>query len=285
VLSLKVPILALPIALGGCAPQSAPPAAPRAQARPEASEAEPGPEPAATRAATSSAQIPAPTKQVRPESEAEAAAAPPAPLPKATVPEGTTVLHIGDSMAGALGIELGKALRASGVKAILRFKTASFIPTWAWGQSLGLYLAQYNPDLTLITLGANEVAMQDPSQRAGAIRRLVRQLDGRACVWIAPPLWAAGDTGLLPVIRDNCAPCLFMDTNALVKNMPRLKDKIHPTMPAREIWAKFVVDWLAHQRDPDGERPWDLLPPDAPNPRGPAPTLDFNRLGPTATQP
>ena len=175
------------------------------------------------------------------------------------LPAKTTVLHIGDSFAGALGIALNAELKKAGVRGVLQYKTASFIPNWAWGKDLPLYLAQYKPDLVLISLGANEVAIFNPEQRAGLIKKLVARLDGRPCVWIAPPLWA-GDTGLLPVIRKNCAPCRFMDSSAIFPGMPRLKDKIHPTIPAREDWAKRVVAWLARERRPTPEQPWALAP-------------------------
>ncbi|HEY3237742.1 MAG TPA: SGNH/GDSL hydrolase family protein [Polyangiaceae bacterium] len=171
------------------------------------------------------------------------------------VPKGTTVLHIGDSFAGALGIALGKQLERSGVRSVLRYQTASFIPTWAWGKLVPKYLATFHPDLILVTLGANELEIVDPQGRAGAVRRLVAQFEGRPCVWIAPPLWER-DTGVLQVIRDNCAPCRFMDTNELVHDMERVSDGVHPTMQAREQWAAVVFDWLTRERRPTQARPW-----------------------------
>lgn len=190
---------------------------------------------------------------VGPVSESDASSSEPRPLPS-----GTTVLHIGDSFAGALGIALNAELKAAGVHSILHFKVASFIPDWAFGKDVPFYVSSFHPDLVLITLGANEVAMFDPTQRAGTIRRLVKRLEGRPCVWIAPPLWAAGDRGLLPVIRANCAPCRYMDSNAVYPEMPRLPDKIHPSIPARTEWAKRVVAWLARERRPTPGRPWEL---------------------------
>jgi len=175
-----------------------------------------------------------------------------APLP---LPEGTTVLHIGDSMAGALGVELNHALAKQNVKGVLRYQTASYIPSWAWSKQLPVYLAQYNPDLVLITLGTNEVKILDPSQRIPVIKKLVARLGGRPCVWIAPPVWAP-EKGLYQVIRDNIAPCRYMDTAVVYPDMPRLDDKIHPTIPARRIWAKRVVDWLQRERRPTADRPW-----------------------------
>jgi lysophospholipase L1-like esterase len=173
------------------------------------------------------------------------------------LPAGTTVLHIGDSFAGALGISLNEELKRAGVKGVLKYKTASFIPNWAFQEKVPLMMLRYQPDLVLISLGANELELVDPHTRAPAIRRLIKALEGRPCVWIAPPLWA-GETGLLDVIKDNLGPCRYMDSTALVPDLPRAKDRIHPSMDARPLWAKVVIDWLARERCLDCERPWAL---------------------------
>ena len=78
-------------------------------------------------------------------------------------------------------------------------------------------------------------------------------------MWIAPPLWKEGN-GLLQVIRDHLGPCRYLDTNALVEQMPRTGDKIHPHMEARKDWAEVVLRWLALARDPAANRPWELKP-------------------------
>jgi hypothetical protein len=190
------------------------------------------------------------------EAGTEAADASTEPLP---LPEGTTVLHIGDSMAGALGIALNEELKSRKVKGVLRYKEATFIPTWAWGKDLPVYMLEHKPDLVIITLGTNEVKMTDPSVRAPTIKRIIERLKGKPCVWIAPPLWA-GETEMYRVLRENVAPCRYMDTEKVYPQMPRVDDHIHPSMGARKIWAKRVVDWLARERRPTAESPWALAP-------------------------
>ncbi|MEB2325073.1 MAG: hypothetical protein OZ921_21335, partial [Sorangiineae bacterium] len=181
----------------------------------------------------------------------------PAPPP---APAGTTVLHIGDSMAGALGIELDKLFKAAGVRGVLKFKTASFIPQWAWGGDLRLALAQSNPDLVLVSLGANELMVPDPSQRAPLIERIVREIGDRPCVWIGAPLWKGAKGELMQVIHDSARPCRFLDTTRLVGDLPRVGDHIHPTMNARIGWAREVYEWLLRERAPHGAKPWQLVP-------------------------
>lgn len=255
------------LVLAGCggAADAAPPEAPE----PAATSTPSAPTPAAAEAKAAAPPNPStPTEEPTPTVEpadagvpvaeaAQPAAPEPVPLPK-----GTTVLHVGDSFAAALGISLNKLLKQHGVKGVLKYQTASFIPNWASRKFLPLYLAQTKPDFVIVTLGANEVEMKNPEIRAGLVKRLVGRIGDLPCVWIAPPMWKE-DTGILNVIRDNCAPCRFMDTNALfdTQAMPRAPDGIHPSMPARDVWAKDVIDWLQLQLQPEAEKPWALREP------------------------
>jgi len=191
---------------------------------------------------------------------APAASAPPsAPTAPAVseLPKGSRVLQVGDSFAAALGVELGKLLKESGVRTSLETKTPSYIGDWAFGPVLKKAIADYNPDLVLITLGANEVEISVPEQRVGPVQRLVKSLGDRPCVWILPPLWKQ-DTGVMQVIKDNARPCQVLDSSALVPDLPRGRDHIHPSTEGRVRWASAVFGWLKQAREPAGPRPWSL---------------------------
>ncbi len=177
------------------------------------------------------------------------------------LPQGTTVLHVGDSFAGALGIPLNKHLKDAGVRGVLKYRTASFIVEWAHQPALDTYLSQYHPDLVLITLGANELEIEEPERRIPAIRKIVDKVGDRPCVWVGVPLWSDEHNGLMDIVRDNAAPCRFMDSAALFPDMPRAHDRIHPTMQAREDWAVRVLSWLARQRRPTERQAWELARP------------------------
>lgn len=176
----------------------------------------------------------------------------------AELPRGTTILHIGDSFAGALGIDLNRELKERGVRGILKYQTATYIPTWASTKDLDKYLWQFHPDLVLITLGANELEIPDPHDRIRTIQRLVKRLGGRPCVWVGPPLWEGARPALLETIRESCAPCAFLDSTSLVPNLERNRDGIHPSMEARKIWAKAVLAWLTEHRAGTSETPWQV---------------------------
>jgi len=167
-------------------------------------------------------------------------------------------------MAGALGLELNRQLTTLGVRGYLIAKESTFIPQWAsafdpMGNQFQAALGMYRPDLVIITLGGNELAMFNPAGRASAIKALVNSVGKRPCIWVAAPLWPkAINTGLLDVIKANCAPCTFVDTNAMIKLEVLKGDGIHPTIPERARWARFMIDWLRYNRDPAGPLPWSI---------------------------
>lgn len=179
------------------------------------------------------------------------------PLP---LPADTKVLHVGDSFAGALGLPLAKLLKEKGLRSVLKFTDASYLTTWAWEDDLQTYMWKYNPDLVIVTLGANELGIADPERRSKTIEKIIDTIGDRPCVWVAIPLWDAKHNGLMDVVEDNVGPCVFFDTNELldVENMPRISDGVHPTTQAREDWARFFLDWLRKHRDPAPDRPWQL---------------------------
>lgn len=178
------------------------------------------------------------------------------PAPGPELPKGTKILHVGDSFAGALGLELNKALNAAGLKSRLEFETSTYIPTWAHSRKLPGLLSGFKPDLVLISLGANELENPEPEKRAGLIQKLVKSLGETPCVWIAPVLWDGAKSALLDVIRANVGHCVYLDSNQLVKKMPRAADRIHPSMAARPDWAAATVRWLAYHRRPTDQQPW-----------------------------
>ncbi len=253
---LELDLLSLGLLALGCGGSAAPVNAPEAPATNTSSApVSPPPSASVTPAPSAAAAVDAtPAEASAPKPAEPAPAASAAPLPK-----GTLVLQIGDSFAAALGIELGKRLKAEGVRSALEYKTASYIPNWSFGPEIPEYLGKYHPNLVLVTLGANEIEIPKPEQRAGAIKHLVSVIGGRPCVWVAPPLWKQ-DTGLLQVIKDNVAPCRYLDSNALVHDLPRGRDKIHPSPEGREIWAQIVFDWLVRERVGSEKEPWALKP-------------------------
>jgi hypothetical protein len=168
-------------------------------------------------------------------------------------------------------------MRALRARYQVKSEQSSFTVTWA--AKMERVIANHQPDLVIINLGANEVANINPPAHAPAVRRIVKSIGDRPCVWVSPPLWRK-DTGIIDVIRENSAPCRFFDSDALVTApIPRQSDKIHPNEEGGAVWADAFWRWLEAERAPappasgPGGRPWALkpAPPEEHRPRSALP--------------
>ncbi|MEO8875708.1 MAG: SGNH/GDSL hydrolase family protein, partial [Polyangiaceae bacterium] len=151
------------------------------------------------------------------------------PIPK-------VVLHTGDSMVGYYaGLEkgLGPHFEALGSKYVQDAITSAAIVTFDKNDHFAKMLASRDPDLVLITLGANDVFLPSPQRLAKNVANIAKKTEGRKCFWISPPLWKK-DTGIVDVIRQNCAPCVFFDSSTL--KLERRADGIHPDDKGGETW-------------------------------------------------
>jgi len=189
------------------------------------------------------------------------------PTAEARVPtahKGTWVLHIGDSFVDAsFQQNLRPYFLAAGAKYFSSAATAAFTTQWASDRDLDGWLAR-RPSLVIVTLGANEVDVPFPLARAGAIAGISRKIAaaGASCVWTTPPLWKGDDKGILQVIHDYCAPCLFFDSDAVMGRLEtteRRPDRIHPNELGGARWARAFWTWLAAHRDGTAG-PWRLVP-------------------------
>ncbi len=177
---------------------------------------------------------------------------------------GTWVLHIGDSFVDAsFSQNIEPRIRASGAKYVVDSRTSTYTTTWAYDAQLDTWLSR-RPTLVIVTLGANEVDIPAPEVHAGAVERIARRIRqaGASCVWTTPPLWR-GDTGVVRVIHDHCAPCAFFDSDAALDGglvaSERQPDRIHPNSRGGRRWAEAFSEWLDEHRDVS--RPgWWVLP-------------------------
>jgi lysophospholipase L1-like esterase len=179
------------------------------------------------------------------------------------MPARTWVLHIGDSFVQAsFEQNLRPRFEASGTEYVVAATPGTYTTTWASDPHLDRWLAR-RPSLVLITLGANEVDMPTPIEHARAVQRLVTKIGeaSTSCVWITPPMWKA-DSGILQVIHDHSAPCLFLDSDAVLGGLlpaERQGDGIHPNPRGGARWADAVWLWLTDHRDA-GRPAWALVP-------------------------
>ncbi len=182
-------------------------------------------------------------------------ATPPPPAAKAIArARDAWVLHVGDSFVDAsFRQNLGPRFRDAGTVYIASGVTATYTTTWAYGPRLDRWLAR-RPSLVVVTLGANEVDIPVPEMHAAAVATIARKIAaaGATCVWTTPPLWRP-DTGILKVIREHSAPCLYFDSDAVMGELSpaeRGPDGIHPNARGGVRWSNAFWAWLGDHRDP-----------------------------------
>jgi hypothetical protein len=184
------------------------------------------------------------------------------PIPTPTAGSGW-VLHIGDSFVHAsLWQNLRPLFKGVGDGYVVQATTATYTTTWANSVELDRWLAR-GPALVLVTLGANEVDMPAPNEHARAVEAIAKKIAaaGASCVWMTPPMWKR-ETGILQVIHDHCAPCLFFDSDAVLGGLSpeeRQRDRIHPNERGGERWAHAFWEWLLEHDDPS-KGSWALMP-------------------------
>lgn len=195
---------------------------------------------------------PEPVPQTEPPSEEHAEVLPAPPRP------GTVILHVGDSFVHAgLSQRLRELLGPLDVRYEVRAKAST--TTLDWARRLPLEVAQTQPDLVIITLGANEIGSLYPQVQARAVRRIVEAMGSRPCVWTTPPLWLE-ESGFFDTLQANVSPCRFFETDRHVVTFLPRRDGVHPTLEAGAVWADGLFNYLMRERTGDELRPWQLTP-------------------------
>ena len=175
------------------------------------------------------------------------------------------VLHFGDSFVEAwFQQNLRPRFKSLGARFVSKGIRSTYTTSWNSDPDLDLdaFLAG-RPSLVIVTLGANEVLNPQPEIHAHAIESLSRKIArvSTSCVWTSPPLWLK-DTGIVRVIHDHCAPCLFFDSDASLGGLnddERERDRIHPNAKGGARWADVFWTWLVDHRAPGGD-PFKLVP-------------------------
>jgi hypothetical protein len=200
--------------------------------------------------ACSRRESPAPPESTQPttlaavlplEPAAAASVAPAAVTPAGRAPRslsGKKVLHVGDSMVGGnfgLTRALDAKLTEEGAKIVRHTKVSETLVSFDKAPTLRDLLRTHEPDIVIITLGANDASVPYPEAYAHNVEHIAKRVGDRECWWIGPPSWRGPDTGIVSVLRDNAGPCHFFDSSKL--ELERTTDGIHPSDRGAVKWA------------------------------------------------
>jgi lysophospholipase L1-like esterase len=178
--------------------------------------------------------------------------------------EKPVVLHIGDSFVGAgFAQSLKPRFEALGAKYVSIAQTSGYTTTLPRQVNLEDRMKTLKPVLVILTIGANEMAMPSPEDHAHAAKNLTRIISqAPSCIWALPPRWSDKETGFRQVMMREAPPCKIHDPEEIASKIPRMADKIHPTLKGGQLWADHFWSWAMAGR-PEGAKPWDEPRPGA----------------------
>jgi lysophospholipase L1-like esterase len=149
---------------------------------------------------------------------------------------GKKILHVGDSMVGGqwgLTRALETKLTAENAKIVRHTKVSETVSSFDKTSTLRDLLHTHDPDIIIITLGANDATVPYPEVHAHSVQNIVKRVGDRECWWLGPP---TADTGITKVIRENAGTCRFFDSSKL--ELDRATDGIHPSDRGGQKWAE-----------------------------------------------
>jgi acyl-CoA thioesterase-1 len=161
------------------------------------------------------------------------------------------VLLCGDSQVG-YGHGLTRALSArfqdaGATKYYWDAFTSASVQSYDESDRLPKLVARLKPDVVFVSIGSNNVQNPHPEGLAGNVRSIAKKAKalGGDCFILGPPLPIKGvkkDTGIVRVLAENSAPCMFFDTSRLT--LERQVDKIHPNDSGGEVWAEALWTFM-----------------------------------------
>ncbi len=158
------------------------------------------------------------------------------------------ILLTGDSMGDGLFIALRKIRHANNAEINYAPWYGSTSTKWAAETRLQTSIAEYQPDLVIFTMGANELFTPVSPQRVGQVKSLITQFGTAEYIWVGPPNWKP-DWGTDSLFQAQVGSAHYFVSKNLL--LDRRKDGAHPTAAASEEWARVIVDWINQNPDLD----------------------------------
>ena len=167
------------------------------------------------------------------------------PMPTPTPKRYRTVLSAGDSFNGAFSLGLRDRFRAEGATFVSDVWVGVAVGTFQRDPRFARLIARTDPDLVILSLGANDVTSSDLDAAAESVRAIVKAIGPRDCYWVAPAMWRK-DTGIIDVLEKNVAPCRFFASRGF--KVERARDGWHPSVKGGADWAARFWEFFDAQR-------------------------------------
>lgn len=160
-------------------------------------------------------------------------------------------------VGGGLARALRPLFATEGTKYVRDVWESGSIENFADSDRLPNLIKRSDPDLILLSIGANDVGGNITDYLAKKIDKVVAMTQKgtpRDCIWIGPPKWRINGKPVIDMIRAHAGACVFFDGTEI--QMDRKEDKVHPNEHGGEQWAtafwKFFRGTETLPAGPDG---------------------------------
>lgn len=152
------------------------------------------------------------------------------------------ILFFGDSMVEGLLRRMNCYAFANGHEMTNVVWYSSTTELWAKTDTLRYFIDKVKPTFVMISLGANEQLIKNPSERETYIHQILKELGATPFVWIGVPAWRE-DTGINDLTQQVVGKSRYFDSRGLT--LQRGRDHMHPTFNAASLWMDTVAVWMA----------------------------------------
>lgn len=175
----------------------------------------------------------------------------PATIAKELAEPDTTVHNVlvfGDSMTHHLAMSIAKYGTKNGYHVTGVTWESSSIPGWSHSGKIRKYIDSIRPDFIFISLGANEMELKYFDRRIPEVKKILEQVDTIPFVWVGPPLWKE-DKGVYSMLEEALPKGVVFKADQNL-DIPRGKDKVHPTMKGADVWVDSLMRWMPNSPHP-----------------------------------
>ena len=121
--------------------------------------------------------------------------------------------------------------------------------TEVWGRTEKLkgYIDEYHPDYIFVSLGGNELFVNNIRERRQKyLNHILSQIGDIPFVWIGPPNWKP-DTGINEMLAETIGPGRFYLSYTPDQHYDRARDGAHPTRASAAAWMDRVCAWVMRE--------------------------------------
>lgn len=166
-----------------------------------------------------------------------------------SVPQGGTVLLVGDSHAQGLRHRMKENAKSAGYKFVSHAVEGTM--TKQWTKWLKKDIEENDPSLIIISLGTNDAAANDLwlDRNSSCYKDLLDVASGsmRSVIWVGMPTYKSRRLKNVKKVSDLIVSTQVNVFDSTVIPIKLTEDGIHATSKGYGMWSDAIWDWLAEE--------------------------------------